>query len=220
MVENSEIMPGRFIRVRNMKAQESHGDHAAFAAAMQIMGTSYVGQLDTCGSDGLNIHLGGAAGNGTIGLEILEDLPDVDTILVPYGGCNLSCGIAAPMAVSVPDVRVEAVEAATGRLYGDRLPPGDRSRSRTSPVSLAAWARDWSFRRYSRWHANSCAARAWLNFSRLPKPSVCSPGAITLSLREPGQRRWQFRKTKSSLCGMGRQQQRRATEIFFQGEMH
>jgi threonine dehydratase len=35
------------------------------------------------------------AGNGTIGLEILEDLPDVDLILVPYGGGGLSCGIAA-----------------------------------------------------------------------------------------------------------------------------
>jgi threonine dehydratase len=52
------------------------------------------------------------AGNGTIGLEILEDLPDVDTILVPYGGGGLSCGIAAAVATS-PKVRVEAVEVAT-----------------------------------------------------------------------------------------------------------
>jgi threonine dehydratase len=35
------------------------------------------------------------AGNGTIGLEILEDLPDVDEVLVPFGGGGLSCGIAA-----------------------------------------------------------------------------------------------------------------------------
>ena len=52
------------------------------------------------------------AGNGTIGLEILEDLPDVDAILVPYGGGGLSCGIAASMA-NQPRVRVEAVEVAT-----------------------------------------------------------------------------------------------------------
>ena len=32
-------------------------------------------------------------GNGTIGLEILEDLPDVDTIIVPYGGGGLSTGM-------------------------------------------------------------------------------------------------------------------------------
>lgn len=35
------------------------------------------------------------AGNGTVGLEILEDLPDVETIVVPYGGGGLSCGIAS-----------------------------------------------------------------------------------------------------------------------------
>ncbi len=52
------------------------------------------------------------AGNGTIGLEILEDLPDVDTILAPYGGGGLSCGIAASMA-NQPKVKVEAVEVAT-----------------------------------------------------------------------------------------------------------
>jgi hypothetical protein len=59
-IEKSEIMPGRFIRVRNMQEQESDGDLPAFAAAMQIIGASYVEQLDTRGSDGSNIHLGGA----------------------------------------------------------------------------------------------------------------------------------------------------------------
>ena len=53
------------------------------------------------------------AGNGTIGLEILEDLPDVDMVLVPYGGGGLSCGIAAAIRANKPGVRVEAVEVAT-----------------------------------------------------------------------------------------------------------
>ncbi len=57
---NGEIMPGRFIRVRNMQEQEADGDLPAMAAAMQIIGASYVEQLDTRGSDGANIHLGGA----------------------------------------------------------------------------------------------------------------------------------------------------------------
>jgi len=52
------------------------------------------------------------AGNGTVGLEILEDLPDVDVILVPYGGGGLSCGIAAAVATH-SKVKVEAVEVAT-----------------------------------------------------------------------------------------------------------
>lgn len=52
-------MPGRFIRVRKMKEQEMDGDLPAFAAAMQIIGASYVETLDTKGTDGSNIHLGG-----------------------------------------------------------------------------------------------------------------------------------------------------------------
>ncbi len=55
-----ELMPGRFIRVRKMKEQEGdQGDLVAFAAAMQIVGASYVETLDTKGTDGANIHLGG-----------------------------------------------------------------------------------------------------------------------------------------------------------------
>jgi len=43
--------------------------------------------------------------SGTIGLEILEQLPDVDTVLTGYGGGALSCGIGAVMAALKPDVR-------------------------------------------------------------------------------------------------------------------
>ena len=53
------LMPGRFIQVRKMKEQESDGDLPAFAAAMLIIGASYVATLDTKGTDGSNIHLGG-----------------------------------------------------------------------------------------------------------------------------------------------------------------
>ncbi len=53
------------------------------------------------------------AGNGTIGIEILEDLPDVETILVPYGGGGLSCGIAAAVSALRPDVKVQACEVET-----------------------------------------------------------------------------------------------------------
>jgi hypothetical protein len=60
VIAQRELMPGRFIRVRKMKEQEEdQGDLTAFAAAMQIMGTSYVETLDTKGTDGSNIHLGG-----------------------------------------------------------------------------------------------------------------------------------------------------------------
>jgi len=59
-IEKGELMPGRFIRVRNMKESESdQGDLLAGKAAMQIVGASYVDTLDTKGTDGSNVHLGG-----------------------------------------------------------------------------------------------------------------------------------------------------------------
>ena len=58
-VDKGMLMPGRFIRVRKMKEQEADGDLAAVAAAMQIIGATYVETLDTKGTDGSNIHLGG-----------------------------------------------------------------------------------------------------------------------------------------------------------------
>lgn len=60
-IENRTLLPGRFIRVRKMKEQEADGDLVAVAAAMQIIGASYVETLDTKGTDGSNIHLGGPA---------------------------------------------------------------------------------------------------------------------------------------------------------------
>jgi threonine dehydratase len=53
------------------------------------------------------------AGNGTIGLEILEDLPDVNTVLVPFGGGGLSCGIATAVRSLRPEVRVFGCEVDT-----------------------------------------------------------------------------------------------------------
>jgi hypothetical protein len=58
-VEKKELMPGRFIRVRRMKEQEEDNDILAMSAAMQILGASWCETLDTKGTDGSNIHLGG-----------------------------------------------------------------------------------------------------------------------------------------------------------------
>jgi len=59
-IEKKQLMPGRIIRVRNMAEQvEDNGDIMATALAMQIIGASYVESLDTRGTDGSNVHLGG-----------------------------------------------------------------------------------------------------------------------------------------------------------------
>jgi threonine dehydratase len=54
------------------------------------------------------------AGNGTIGLELAEDLDDFDAVVLPFGGGGLACGVASALRVLRPDVRVYAAEADTG----------------------------------------------------------------------------------------------------------
>jgi hypothetical protein len=58
-IAEKSLLPGRWIKVRKMKEQEADGDLAAIAAAMDIIGASYVETLDTKGTDGSNIHLNG-----------------------------------------------------------------------------------------------------------------------------------------------------------------
>jgi len=53
------------------------------------------------------------AGNGTIGLEILEDIPDVDSVVIPFGGGGLTAGIATGIHERKPTTRVYAVEPET-----------------------------------------------------------------------------------------------------------
>jgi threonine dehydratase len=57
------------------------------------------------------------AGQGTIALEIMEDLPDVETVLVPIGGGGLISGISTAIKESRPDVRVVGVQAAASCPY-------------------------------------------------------------------------------------------------------
>jgi threonine dehydratase len=64
------------------------------------------------------------AGNGTIGLEILEDLPEVNTVLVPFGGGGLSCGIATAVRTLRPEVRVYACEVDTAAPFAAALTAG------------------------------------------------------------------------------------------------
>ncbi len=69
------------------------------------------------GEDGFFVHPVSdpavIAGNGTIGLEIVEDLPGVRAVVVPFGGGGLSCGIATAVRALRPDARVFAAEVET-----------------------------------------------------------------------------------------------------------
>ncbi|MCH7799884.1 MAG: pyridoxal-phosphate dependent enzyme, partial [Planctomycetes bacterium] len=65
------------------------------------------------------------AGNGTIAVEILEELPELDAIVVPYGGGGLSCGIAAAAKAMKPGVKVYAAEIETAAPLAASLKAGE-----------------------------------------------------------------------------------------------
>ncbi|ADB61901.1 threonine dehydratase [Haloterrigena turkmenica DSM 5511] len=66
------------------------------------------------------------AGQGTIGLEILEDCPDVETVVVPIGGGGLISGIATAIKEQNPDVRVIGVQATGASSAAASLEKGER----------------------------------------------------------------------------------------------
>ncbi len=76
------------------------------------------------------------AGNATCGLEILEDLPDVDAVVAAFGGGGLTCGIGTVMQVHKPAVKVFAAEPETAS-------PLALSFEKGSAQQFPNWSRSW-----------------------------------------------------------------------------
>ena len=80
------------------------------------------------GVDGMFIHAFDdphvMAGNGTIALEILEDLPDVDAVVIPWGGGGLTCGIASALRQLRPSCKIFTAEVATAAPFAASLAAG------------------------------------------------------------------------------------------------
>jgi threonine dehydratase len=80
------------------------------------------------GSDGLFVHPvqddNVMAGNGTIGLELLEQLPDADAVVIPFGGGGLTVGIASAIRALRPQTKVFTAEPATGAALAAALRAG------------------------------------------------------------------------------------------------
>jgi threonine dehydratase len=80
------------------------------------------------GVDGLFVHPvqdpAVMAGNGTIGLEILEDLPDPDAVVIPYGGGGLTAGIASAIRALRPATKIFTAEPETGAALAAALAAG------------------------------------------------------------------------------------------------
>src|SRR5579864_7949450 len=65
------------------------------------------------------------AGNGTIALELLEDLPSLEAVVIPWGGGGLSCGIAAVLRTLAPRVKIYAAEIETAAPLAASLAAGE-----------------------------------------------------------------------------------------------
>jgi len=80
------------------------------------------------GAEGLFVHPvqdpGVMAGNGTIGLEILDDLPDPDAVVIPYGGGGLTVGIASAIKALRPATKIFTAEPETGAALAAALAAG------------------------------------------------------------------------------------------------
>ncbi len=80
------------------------------------------------GAEGLFVHPvqdpGVMAGNGTIGLEILEDLPGPDAVVIPYGGGGLTVGIASAIKALRPETKVFTAEPETGAALAAAMAAG------------------------------------------------------------------------------------------------
>jgi threonine dehydratase len=120
------IVPDRAPAAKTSEVERMGGEiiRLPFAEWWDVIATH-----DTRGVPGCFVHpvvnRDVIAGNGTIGLEIVEDLPDVDGIVVPYGGGGLSCGIAAAVRSLKPDCRVYAAEVDTAAPLRASLDAGE-----------------------------------------------------------------------------------------------
>lgn len=122
------------------------------------------------GYEGIFIHpvsdLAVIAGNGTVGVEILEELDDVDAIVVPYGGGGLSCGIASAVRALSPSCQVFAAEVESAAPLAPSLAVGRPLQVEYQPSFVDGIG------------ARGILAEMW------PLASTLLDGAIVVSLRE------------------------------------
>ncbi len=142
------------------------------------------------GVDGLFIHPSGdeavMAGNGTIGLEIAEDAPEFDAVVIPWGGGGLTSGIASALKALRPGVRVVTAEPETGAPLAAAFAAGgadarssSRRRGWTVPVAGRSCPVCGSVR------VTSSTKRLLFRWPRSRRPYVCWPPARTSWRRAP-----------------------------------
>ncbi|MEM7583248.1 MAG: pyridoxal-phosphate dependent enzyme [Acidobacteriota bacterium] len=122
------------------------------------------------GEQGVFIHpvsnAGVIAGNGVIGLEILDDLPEVDAVIAPFGGGGLSGGIASALRELRPEARVFASEVETAAPLSASLAAGEATAIDYTPTFVEGVG------------GKSVLAEMW------PLAQALLSGSIVVSLRQ------------------------------------
>jgi threonine dehydratase len=125
----------------------------------EVMSTHHYAPLE----EGLFIHPCSdpavMAGNGTIGLEILEDVPDVDAVIIPFGGGGLSSGIGCAIRALKPDTKIYACEVETAAPVAPSLASGSPQVVEFSPLLPMVLAPGTFFPRCGPWSARSWTDR-------------------------------------------------------------
>ena len=140
------------------------------------------------------------AGNATAGLEILEDLPDVDAIVAPLGGGGLLAGIAAGVRALKPDTRVYAAEPETAAPLAASLAAG-------RPVYFD----DWRASFVDGAGGKSVLATMWPLLRGLAGSIVVSLDEVAARDEAGGRARARDRRRRRRLRGRRRAQRRRRT---------
>jgi len=114
-VATTVVMPEATPLVKVL-ATEGHGAHVLLYGAGYDEAADRAGEL-ALQTGAVYVHpfddLQVMAGQGTIGLELLEQLPDLDAVIVPVGGGGLVAGIATVLRAKKPDVQIIGVESRT-----------------------------------------------------------------------------------------------------------
>ena len=127
-VEATVVMP-KFAPVSKVKATRGYGANVRLEGADYDEAQTYAHELER--DLGLTyVHAfddpAVMAGQGTLGLEIVDDCPDLDTVVVPIGGGGLIAGVAVAIKAQLPDVRVVGVQAEGAASAQASLAAGER----------------------------------------------------------------------------------------------
>ena len=126
-VDATVVMP-KFAPVSKVKATRGYGASVRLEGVDYDEAQAYAHQLEQ--DEGRTyVHAFDdpvvMAGQGTLGLEIVEDCPDLDTVVVPVGGGGLIAGVAVAIKTQLPDVRVVGVQAEGAASAAQSLSTGE-----------------------------------------------------------------------------------------------